>query len=163
NTSLRHVAQARRVDPALGIAINLSPRVFGEAGLVEHLAATAAVRGIPPGAVTLEVTETAVMVDPDASERLLRRLANAGCGGAFTKDLPHDPRALPLVRAIIELGNQLGLVVVAEGVEDPETLDTLRQAGCDRAQGYFIQRPQPAAEFLRGLEPGARVAAWAGG
>ena len=188
NTSLRHVAQARRVDPTLGIAINLSPRVFGEAGLVEHLASTAAVWDIPPGAVTLEVTETALMVDPDASERLLRRLCDAGFGvafddfgtgysslaylkrfpatelkidRAFIKDLPHDPRALPLVRAIIELGHQLGLVVVAEGVEDAETLEALRQAGCDRAQGYFIQRPQPAAEFLRGLEPGARVAAGA--
>ena len=186
NTSLRHLAQGRRIDAALGIAINLSPRVFGEPGLVEHLASTAAVWDIPPGAVTLEVTETALMVDPDASERLLRRLCDAGFGvafddfgtgysslaylkrfpatelkidRAFIKDLPDDPRALPLVRAIIELGHQLGLLVVAEGVEDAETLEALRRAGCDHAQGYFIQRPQPAAEFLRGLEASMRVAA----
>lgn len=186
NTSLRHAAEARRIDATLEIAINLSPRVFGEPGLVEHLASTAAVWDIPPNAVTLEVTETALMADPESSERLLGRLCDAGFGvafddfgtgysslaylkrfpatelkidRAFIKDLPRDPRALPLVGAIIELGHQLDLLVVAEGVEDAESLELLEQAGCDRAQGYFIERPQPVEEFLRGLDPGERAAA----
>ena len=186
NTSLRHIAGARRIDPALEIAINLSPRVFGEPGLVEHLASTASVWDIPPSAVTLEVTETALMVDPGSSERLLGRLCDAGFGvafddfgtgysslaylkrfpatelkidRAFIKDLPRDPRAAPLVKAIIELGHQLDLLIVAEGVEDAESLELLELAGCDRAQGYFIQRPQPANEFLQELDPGVRTSA----
>lgn len=176
NTSLRHLAAARRIDPMLGISINLSPRVFGESGLIEHLVSTVQVWDIPPGAVTLEVTETALMEDPAMSERLLRRLCDAGFGvafddfgtgysslaylkrfpatelkidRAFIQDLARDPRALSLVRAIVDLGHRLGLRVLAEGVEDAATLELLGEIGCDRAQGYFIQRPQPAAEFMR--------------
>lgn len=178
NASLRQLADARRHAPGLGISINLSPRVFGEPGLVEHLDSTLQVWGIEPEGVTLEVTETALMEDPALSERLLRRLCDAGFGVAFDdfgtgysslaylkrfpatelkidrsfiQDLPRDPRSLPLVQAIIDLAHRLDLIVVAEGVEDAETLELLAAAGCDHAQGFFIQRPQPAEEFVRQL------------
>jgi len=57
-------------------------------------------------------------------------------------------RDLDLVRSTIELGHALGLRVVAEGVEDLETLETLGQLGCDLAQGYFISRPMPAEDLV---------------
>nr|WP_255703531.1 GGDEF domain-containing phosphodiesterase [Lysobacter sp. GX 14042] len=190
NASLRQLASARRRKPALGISINLSPRVFGEPGLVEHLDSTLQVWGVEPEGVTLEVTETALMEDPALSERLLRRLCDAGFGVAFDdfgtgysslaylkrfpatelkidrsfiQDLPRDPRSLPLVQAIIDLAHRLELTVVAEGVEDAETLELLAATGCDHAQGFFIQRPQPAEEFVRGLGATAGRLAAGGG
>lgn len=181
NASLRHLSEARSIDPGFSISINLSPRVFGEPGLVEHLSSTLQVWDIPPGAVVLEVTETALMEDPGMSERLLHRLCDHGFGvafddfgtghsslaylkrfpatelkidRAFIQDLPRDARALPLVRAIIDLAHQLQLTVVAEGVEDAESLELLARNGCDYAQGYFIRRPAPAADFMRAVGPG---------
>jgi len=186
NASLRQLAEARVLRPELEVAINLSPRVFAEPGLVEHLRSTLQVWGVPPAAVTLEVTETALMEDPALSSRLLHRLCDAGFGvafddfgsgysslaylkrfpatelkidRAFIQDLPRDPRSVPLVRAIVDLAHQLDLVVVAEGVEDVESLELLARMGCDRAQGFFIQRPQPADEFLRALGGGEAAAA----
>jgi len=63
--------------------------------------------------------------------------------------LPHDADDRTIVRSVIELGHSLGFVVTAEGVEDEASLALLRQFGCDYAQGYFIARPLPAAEFAR--------------
>ena len=61
--------------------------------------------------------------------------------------MPGARRELELVRATIELGHAMGLRVVAEGIEDKETLDLLRHLGCDLAQGYFISRPRPAQDL----------------
>ena len=60
----------------------------------------------------------------------------------------HDVRSARVVRAIIDLGHQLDLQVVAEGVEDAETLEVLRALGCDRAQGFHIGRSTPASFLL---------------
>jgi EAL domain-containing protein (putative c-di-GMP-specific phosphodiesterase class I) len=75
-----------------------------------------------------------------AEMKLDRRFIQPLAGGVRTRDAE-------LVRATIELGHALGLDVVAEGVEDDDTLDLLRELGCDIAQGYGIRRPAPAAEI----------------
>lgn len=175
NASLRHVAHARAAGSAMRISINISPRVFGQRDIVAQVASALSVWEVPAQDVTLEVTESALMEDPVASLRLLHRLREAGLGIAiddfgagysslaylkqfpatefkidrgFVTDMRADARSARVVRSIIDLGHHLELGVVAEGVEDGETLDLLRALGCDRAQGYFIGRAEPATAVV---------------
>jgi EAL domain-containing protein (putative c-di-GMP-specific phosphodiesterase class I)/GGDEF domain-containing protein len=179
HSSLRHIAQARRHAPDLGLSLNLSPRVFGQRDIVPQILSSLEIWGVPPQAVTLEVTETALMEDPALSLRLLERLRwegfhisidDFGSGysslaylkqfpatelkidRAFVTDLQRDPRSQQLVQSIIDLGHHLRMGVLAEGVEDEPTLELLTRMGCDRAQGYFIQKPQPASDFISTLD-----------
>ncbi|MFZ5656115.1 MAG: putative bifunctional diguanylate cyclase/phosphodiesterase [Pseudomonadota bacterium] len=182
NASLRHVAHARAAGIPLRISINISPRVFGQRDIVAQVTSALGVWEVPAQDVTLEVTESALMEDPVASLKLLHRLREAGLGIAiddfgagysslaylkqfpatefkidrgFVTDMRSDARSGRVVRSIIDLGHHLELGVVAEGVEDGETLDLLRALGCDRAQGYFIGHAQPAAEVVGRLRTGA--------
>lgn len=175
NATLRHAAGIRGRDGRLRFSVNISPRVFGQRDLVQQITGALAVWDMPAEAVTLEVTESALMEDPVTSLALLHTLRQAGLGIAiddfgagysslaylkqfpatelkidrsFVFDMRHDTRSARVVRAIIDLGHQLDLHVVAEGVEDAETLEVLRALGCDRAQGYHIGRSAPAAHVL---------------
>lgn len=177
NATLRHAAQA---DPAHGMefSINISPRVFGQRDIVSQVTGALSVWNVSPDVVTLEVTESALMEDPATSLALLHRLREVGLGIAiddfgagysslaylkqfpatqlkidrsFIYDMRQDTRSARVVRAIIDLGHQLDLNVVAEGVEDMETLDLLRALGCDRAQGYHVGRSQPAEQVIEPL------------
>lgn len=175
NATLRHAAALRAHDAQLHFSVNISPRVFVQRDLVEQITGALAVWDVPADAVTLEVTESALMEDPATSLAMLHRLRHAGLGIAiddfgagysslaylkqfpatelkidrsFVSDMHQDARSSRVVRAIIDLGHQLDLQVVAEGVEDRETLDVLRALGCDRAQGYHIGRSTPAAHVL---------------
>jgi EAL domain-containing protein (putative c-di-GMP-specific phosphodiesterase class I) len=172
---MHYCAQARRMGLEIPFSINLSPRVFPERGIVEQIIGALRIWDIPPDSIILEVTETAVMDDPALSARLLQRLRNEGLRIAiddfgighstfaylqhipatelkidksFVIEMRHDQRTRQLVRSMIELAQNLGLEVVAEGVEDGETLQELVDLGCDYAQGYFIGRPQAAGDFL---------------
>jgi hypothetical protein len=122
----------------------------------------------------LEVTESAMMADPATAERLLRRLDDLGVrisvddfgtgysslgylkrlpvaelkvDQSFVRDLALSAGDLGIVQAAIDLGHHLGLVVVAEGVEDAATAEALARLGCDIAQGYYFARPMPAADL----------------
>lgn len=175
NASLRHVAHARSAGSPMRISINVSPRVFAQRDIVAQVTSALSVWEVPAEDVTLEVTESALMEDPATSLRLLDRLREAGLGIAiddfgagysslaylkqfpatelkidrgFVTDMRHDARSARVVRSIIDLGHHLELGVVAEGVEDAETLDLLRMLGCDRAQGYHIGRAEPAADVI---------------
>jgi predicted signal transduction protein with EAL and GGDEF domain len=155
---------------ALDIAINLSARSLSEPGLADRLAAIVAERGSAAVRVTLEITETAIMSEPEAALANLAALKQAGFGIAiddygtglsslaylrqipadslkidrsFVTSLGRNGRDAELVRSTIELGHRLGLQVVAEGVEARETLDLLALLGCDQAQGYLIGEPRP--------------------
>jgi EAL domain-containing protein (putative c-di-GMP-specific phosphodiesterase class I) len=68
---------------------------------------------------------------------------------SFVSSLLHDKSDLIIVRSTINLGHDLGLGVIAEGVEDEMTLKRLSMLGCDMAQGYYLGRPLPAADFIR--------------
>lgn len=184
NATLRFAAQA---SPTRGLdfSINISPRVFGQRDIVAQVTGALGVWNVSPKQVTLEVTESALMEDPATSLRLLHRLRETGLGisiddfGAgysslaylkqfpatqlkidrgFIVDMRQDPRSARVVRAIIDLGHQLDLGVVAEGVEDAETLEILRVLGCDRAQGYFIGRSEPAGDVVDRLREPAALA-----
>ncbi len=178
NASLRLCAEARLHQPDLQVAVNISPRIFAEDDVVEQVLAALRLWSVPPAAVVLEVTESAVMEDPHRSGRMLQRLHEAGLGVAiddfgtgyssfaylrqfpatelkidqgFVRALRSEARSLQLVRSMIDLAHHLGITVVAEGVEDAETLQILAGLGCDLAQGFHIRPPQPAEDFIATL------------
>ncbi len=124
--------------------------------------------GLPGHALELEITETAVMVDPERAADTLRRLQAIGIGvsiddfGAgytslsYLKSLPvrslkidrgfvthllDDDRDHAVTRSVVQLGHDLGLTVVAEGVESAGVRQRLLELGCDEAQGYLMARP----------------------
>ncbi len=159
----------------LGVAVNLSMRSLHDPGLPETIAWLLRRYAVPPERLTLEITESALMVDPAQAQAVLLRLTALGVQLAiddfgtgysslgYLKQLPVDAVKIDksfvqnmghtttkdsaIVRSIIDLGHNLGLAVVAEGVEDQATWQRLRAAGCDVAQGFYMSRPMPAAEL----------------
>ncbi len=166
------------------VSVNLSARQFAQSDLVDRVAATLADAGLDADALELEITESVVMDQSEASiERLqaLRRLGvklvldDFGTGysslsylrhlpldtikidRAFVSGLGSDAADLPIARAVISLAHGLGIGVVAEGIETTTQLDCLRDLGCDRGQGYSFARPL-ASEQLEALLEGAKGA-----
>ncbi|MCO6418370.1 EAL domain-containing protein [Siccirubricoccus sp. KC 17139] len=159
----------------LGISVNLSAPNFLTVDLVSGVEAALAESGLAPERLTLEVTESALIGDMarargtlSALRRIGVRLAldDFGTGHsslAYLRDLPfdkvkidrsfigqlaEDPRALVLVRAILQLARGLGLATIAEGVETSQQLAMLQTEGVDGVQGYLLGRPGPAELFL---------------
>jgi EAL domain-containing protein (putative c-di-GMP-specific phosphodiesterase class I)/GGDEF domain-containing protein len=178
HAGLREYAELQRVTPGIRCAINLSPRAFAEAGLVEQVVAALAIWGVPAQNVVLEVTETAVIEDPEASAQALRGLRDAGLGIAiddfgkgyssftylrhfpatalkidqsFVSAIARDARAHRLVASMIELAHGLGIEATCEGVEDAETVGILQEMGCDYAQGYYLGRPTTREHLMVAL------------
>jgi diguanylate cyclase (GGDEF)-like protein len=179
HSTLRACAKARAIAPKIQFAFNLSACILAEHDIVEQILSALRLWELTPDAVALEVTESAIMQDPALGTRVLEKLRDAGLGisiddfgtgysalsylknipatelkidQSFVRDLLGDRRTVQLVRSIIDLAHHLGIKVVAEGVEDVETLQILVGMGCNRAQGYFIGAPQPAKEFLLMME-----------
>ncbi|WP_395645442.1 putative bifunctional diguanylate cyclase/phosphodiesterase [Terricaulis sp.] len=159
---------------ALNFGVNISARSLCERGFAERLIGMAAARRASPTGLTLEITETAVMAEPMLALANLEKLKAAGfmiavddygagmsslsylkripadelkIDASFIRTLAENNHDAVLVRSTIDLGHSLGLKVVAEGVEDQETLDMLALFGCDRAQGYLIARPLPLLQL----------------
>ncbi|MDR8017673.1 phosphodiesterase DibA [Ectopseudomonas guguanensis] len=158
------------------VAVNVSSRLFSRGELDQRVAAVLAETGLPPEQLELEVTESAIMEDPDAALKLLTSLRALGVRLAiddfgtgysslarlkrlpvdklkldqsFVRGLPDDPEDAAITRAVIALGKSLGLKVLAEGIEQPAQADFLRELGCNYGQGYHFGRPQPVpAETL---------------
>jgi len=158
----------------LPVSVNLSARSLDDLTLPQQVRAMLARHGVPPELLCLEITETAVMHDPDSALVVLGELSTAGVelslddfgtgysSMSYLQRLPvtelkidrsfitglHGSSANDvLVRSTIELGHGLNLRVVAEGVEDAETVAALRELGCDVVQGYYYARPMPPEEF----------------
>lgn len=180
NAALREFARLHRLRPELRCSVNLSSRVFGDPGLAEQVTAALAIWDVPPDRLVLEVTETAVIEDPEQSAKALGRLRDAGIGIAlddfgrgyssfrylkhlpatelkidrvFVQIEPQDERGARLLRSMVGLAHGLGLAVVAEGVELVEHADVLRDLGCEYAQGWHYGRPQPADAWVERLSP----------
>ncbi len=174
------LAQMRRWADAghrLPVAVNLSTRCLLDASLPDLVTRLLARHGVPAGLLRLEVTESAVMADVARCLTVLQRLHALGVhlsiddfgtgysSMAHLRRLPVDELKIDqsfvqgmtvteqdavLVRTAIDLAHNLGLTVVAEGVEGPEHVAVLRELGCDVAQGYHLARPMPA-DALTGL------------
>ena len=166
---------------ALRLAVNLSVRDLGDSQLPERIGELLARHGLAPHAIVLEVTESAIMGEPDAAIAVLRRLADQGIDlaiddfgvgqssfaylrrlpvrelkidKAFVLKLAESPEDRAIVHSIVELGHRLGYSVTAEGVEDAGALEYLTTIGCDHAQGYFLERPLVTEAFDRFLASG---------
>lgn len=156
------------------IAVNLSTRDLLDLSFPTRLADLLALHGAPSHGFCLEITESAIMDDPLRAESTLNKLADQGfklsiddfgtgySSLAYLKRLPvselkidksfvmgmtSDNSDAKIVRSTIDLAHNLGLTVVAEGVEDAHILKALGTLGCDEAQGYHMSKPVPADEF----------------
>jgi diguanylate cyclase (GGDEF)-like protein len=156
------------------ISINMSARDLMNPDLPAMVAELAARHKIPMQLVCLEITESAVMEDPARAQETLERLHKLelrlsiddfGTGHSslayirklpvqemkidrsFVRNMVADKDDAVIVRSTIELGHNMGLKVVAEGVEDHAALMLLTKLGCDEAQGYFIAKPMPPEEY----------------
>jgi diguanylate cyclase (GGDEF)-like protein len=161
----------RRAGHQVRVSINLSARDLLDSSLADDIAARLAAAGLPASALVLEITETAIESDPLRSEALLMRLHNIGVGIAiddfgtgysaysylarlpveeikidrsFVMGMPVDERRLAIVRSTIQLGRNLGLRVVAEGVETETVRRQLVALDCNLLQGYHIGYPMSA-------------------
>ncbi len=171
----RLLADPRTRGMPLRVSVNLSTRDLLDPELSTRLSAILARHGVPASAFCLEITESAIMDDPQRAEAMLNRLSEQGfklsiddfgtgySSLAYLKRLPVDELKIDksfvmgmetgeddamIVRSTIDLAHNLGLTVVAEGVETLAILDRLRALSCDEAQGYHISRPLPADDFL---------------
>ncbi len=166
------------------VAVNVAARQMSDLGLPILVSETLARHGVPARHLVIEVTETGILSDPvrvDLVVRELRRLGVAiavddyGTGNAslsylkrldidelkidrsFVVDMAHRPEDLIIVRSTVTMARELGLRVVAEGVEDAATSAMLVELGCDTAQGWFHGRPAPSADLRSRLDAEADV------
>jgi len=158
----------------LPVAVNLSVRNLADDDLPRQVGALLKAHQVPASLLKLEVTESAIMFDPMRAATVLRQLADLGVeisiddfGAGYTslgqlKNLPvtefkidrsfvmnmnNDASDALIVQSVVDLGHNLGLTIVAEGVENSAALEQLAAYGCDAAQGYYLCRPVCADDF----------------
>ncbi len=164
----------RQTGQELTVSVNLSVRNLLDPELASLISDLLTIYRLTPSALELEITESMLMSDPDRSLTTLSRLSQLGVGlsvddygtgysslanlrrlpidelkidRSFVSPMLSDESDLIIVRSTINLGHDLGLTVVAEGVEDEATLHRLEGLGCDLAQGYHFSKPLPADAF----------------
>lgn len=170
----------------LRVSVNLSASQFRGSNLTEIIRRALDDVGLAPKYLEVELTESAVMSDPEESIAILEQLSAMGVlvsvddfgtgyssmsylrrfpidklkiDRVFINEIASRPEDASIVRAIVSLAHSLRLKVVAEGVETPAQLDFLKAVGCDEYQGYHFSRPLPALEFARIVrETAARTA-----
>ncbi len=159
---------------ALTVAVNVSARNLGRAGFADKVVKAIEAAGVAPVRLFVEVTETTLMTDPIRAASVLHELDGAGVrisiddfgsgqtslrylstlpihelkiDRSFITDMLEHPSHAAIVHSIVELGHNLGFMVVGEGVETQEVLANLASTGCDIAQGYLFTRPMPAEQL----------------
>jgi diguanylate cyclase (GGDEF)-like protein len=171
-TAIREWSQPQAMPP-VRVAVNLSPRTLQDPSLQRRIADMLAVYSVPPSFLALEITENILMSDPARSMDSLNLLHGMGVrividdfgtgysSLSYLRRLPVDELKIDrsfisallggqddvVVRSTIDLAHNLGLLVVAEGVESEEVQARLLALGCDAAQGTFFRAPSPAAEI----------------
>ncbi|MEO8102668.1 MAG: EAL domain-containing protein [Betaproteobacteria bacterium] len=163
---------------ALKISINISARDLLDKELVPYVAAKLREYQVPPGLICAELTESALMEDPEHARETLAQLHELGIklsmddygtgysslayikdlsldelkiDRAFVSGMHDDAQSAAIVHSTIELGHRLGMIVVAEGVETSLELSALKRFGCDYAQGYHVCRPMAAVDVMAWL------------
>ncbi|MFI4904811.1 MAG: putative bifunctional diguanylate cyclase/phosphodiesterase [Burkholderiales bacterium] len=184
--AIAQCAAWRRDGLAMNVSINISARDLLDVELPERFGTLLKKHHCAASWITLELTESAILDDPDNGLENLRRLHALGCrlaiddygtgysSLAYLRRLPvhelkidktfivgmaHNSGDAVIVRSTIDLAHNLGLTVVAEGVEDEATLERLRGLGCDRVQGYLLARPLAVAD----VGPWMRTSPWVRG
>jgi len=164
--------------------VNISARDLMNRELPAEVAALLDEHHVPPGLLCLEITESGFMEDPAHAQKVLDRLSELGVklsiddygtgysslsyimklpvqelkiDQSFIARMATDEEISTIVRSTIDLGHNLGLQVVAEGVEDAAAWNMLRSLGCDDAQGYFMSRPLDARALARWIRGNAGI------
>ncbi|GAA3552711.1 EAL domain-containing protein [Amycolatopsis ultiminotia] len=159
----------------LSLKVNLSVRQLDDPHLIPAVRDALATTGLPPSALTLEVTESALMRDASAAAEVLTALRSLGVllaiddfgtgysslaqlrrltldtlkiDRSFITGIAESHNAAAIVSSIIAMAHAVNLTVVAEGVETPEELTILKELGCDQAQGYHLGKPLAATELF---------------
>jgi EAL domain-containing protein (putative c-di-GMP-specific phosphodiesterase class I) len=165
------------------VSVNLSAANVNDLDLPGKVAAALVRHRLPAAALTLELVEDTLMADPERGRTVLAELRRLGVrtsiddygtgysslaylrrlpadelklDRSLTADVGSDPRAAAIVEHTVALAHDLGLSLVAEGVEDDATAAVLADLGCDVAQGYAIARPMPVSDFLQWLGQSVR-------
>jgi EAL domain-containing protein (putative c-di-GMP-specific phosphodiesterase class I) len=181
--SIAECAAWRKDGREMSVAVNLSVRNLLDHDLPREIARLLSSYGLPPEALQLEITESMIMSDPERALATVTRLSGLGVrlsvddfgtgysslanlrkmpidelkiDRSFVSPMLVNESDLIIVRSTINLGHDLGLNVIAEGVEDSLTLDELAILGCDLAQGYHVSKPMPAEAFNNWLTETAR-------
>lgn len=175
NEAIRQCSVWRKAGLEIPVAVNLSARNLQDVHLPDQVDNLLKKWNVPPGLLELEITESTVMANPKLAMDILIRLSAMGIKHAiddfgtghsslayiknlpvseikidksFIKSMEISNSDIMIVQAAIELGHNLGLKVVAEGVENEEIYDLLSMLGCDNAQGFYMGRPMPPTEFI---------------
>ncbi|HET6285961.1 MAG TPA: EAL domain-containing protein [Amycolatopsis sp.] len=179
-TTTREIARRReQLGIDLNLKVNLSARQLDDPHLVAGVQDALKTTGLPPHALTLEVTESALMRDQAAAAEVLTSLRDLGVSLAiddfgtgysslaqlqrlpldtlkidrtFVTGIAESRDAATIVKSIIAMAHAVDLIVVAEGVEDEEQLAVLRELRCDQAQGFHLGRPAPPDELFGAVE-----------
>ena len=165
------------------VAVNVSPVQFKNKTLVADVLSALTASGLPAQRLEIEITETVMLQDTNTTLETLEELRSLGVRIAmddfgtgysslgylrrfpfnkikidqcFIRDMTEEPDSMAVLRAITELGANLGMVTTAEGVETLEQLYRLRAEGCTEVQGYFFSRPKPVEEVANMLQSIAR-------
>jgi diguanylate cyclase len=179
DAALQQCHHWRQAGHELSVAVNVSARRLLDLDFPDQVAATLTRWRVPARLLVVEITESTIMADPTHALEILGRLSAMGVqlsiddfgtgysSMAYLKNLPvhelkidrsfvaqmtSDSRDAVIVRSTVELGRNLGLRVVAEGVEDQATWQALAALGCDAIQGYHISRPVPPDHLINWLE-----------
>lgn len=173
-----HLQTLNALGHKLTLSVNISARNLQDPGFQDKILIAAQQHSIAPSQIVMELTETAMMLNENSGATILYELDRAGFGIAiddfgtgysslaylkrlpvqeikidrtFIKDMAQQQDDQIIVTTTLQMGHNLGLRVVAEGIEDETTLNFLRDAGCDLAQGYYIAKPMPFNDFIEWL------------
>jgi len=179
DAALHQCRDWQRAGHELSVAVNVSARRLLDLEFPDEVAATLATWEVPARLLVVEITESTIMADPAHALEVLGRLNEMGVqlsiddfgtgysSMAYLKTLPvHELKVdrsfvshmidsandAVIVRSTVDLGRNLGLRVVAEGVEDPTTWQQLDALGCNAIQGYYVSRPVPPDDLLSWLQ-----------
>ncbi len=174
----RHTQECLSAGSNAGVSVNVSSVQFARSDFVDTVVRALALTGLPAARLELELTETVVMQAIDVVAQKVSNLRQIGVGisiddfgtgysslsylrklridglkidRSFIRDIPHDPNAVSLTRALVSLAHGLGMQVVVEGVETRDQLEAVRGMGCDTAQGYYLGRPVPGVVPVAGM------------
>lgn len=179
NTALRQASEWPDTWGALSVSVNVTPNIVDDADLVDLVKNAIGMWDTDPDRLIIEVTEGALITNPEKSLNILKGLRSHGVqvsiddfgtgysSLAYFKNIPanelkidkafvmnmfNDKADEQIVRSVIELAHIFNLGVVAEGVENQETVDILSKLNCDSIQGYFFSKPLPQSQFIAWLE-----------
>lgn len=175
NTALDDAQRWHAAGAELPVAVNFFPVSLAVTEMPSWLSNALSARGLSASFFTVEITEDMILSDLASTRKVLNQLRDSGMrvaiddfgsgfsalsylgslaideiklDRAFVAPINHDARAASVVRAVIALSHELGLITVAEGVEDAATLELLREFGCDVVQGFYLSAPMSVDDLL---------------